>query len=57
MSKYPFKLGVITDEVSQDIFEAAEFAKKHGLEIGQFHAPFPSYNPGNELTMKMMIWI
>lgn len=32
MSKYPFKLGVITDEVSQDIFEAAEFAKKHGLD-------------------------
>lgn len=32
MSKYPFKLGVITDEVSQNIFEAAEFAKKHGLD-------------------------
>ena len=31
MSDYPFKLGVITDEVSQDIFKAAEFAKKHGL--------------------------
>ena len=31
MCKYPFKLGVITDEVSQNIFEAAEFAKKHGL--------------------------
>ena len=32
MSKYPFKLGVITDEVSQDIFVAAEFAKTHGLD-------------------------
>ena len=32
MSNYPFKLGVITDEVSQDIFEAAEFAKKHKLD-------------------------
>ena len=32
MSNYPFKLGVITDEVSQDIFEAAEFAKKHELD-------------------------
>ncbi|MBO5106199.1 MAG: hypothetical protein J6C29_04810 [Clostridia bacterium] len=31
MAKYPFKIGVITDEVSQDIFKAAEFAKKHGL--------------------------
>ena len=27
-----FKLGVITDEVTQDIFEAAKFCKKHGLE-------------------------
>ena len=26
-----FKLGVITDEVSQDIFVAAAFCKKHGL--------------------------
>ena len=32
MSNYPFKLGVITDEVSQDIFKAAEFAKMHGLD-------------------------
>ena len=32
MSNFPFKLGVITDEVSQDIFEAAEFAKNHGLD-------------------------
>ena len=32
MSKYPFKLGVITDEVSQDIFEAARFCQKHGLK-------------------------
>lgn len=32
MSNYPFKLGVITDEVSQDIFQAAEFAKIHGLD-------------------------
>lgn len=32
MSTYPFKLGIITDEVSQDIFEAAEFAKKHCLD-------------------------
>ena len=27
-----FKLGVITDEVTQDIFEAAAFCKKHGLQ-------------------------
>jgi sugar phosphate isomerase/epimerase len=27
-----FKLGVITDEVTQDIFEAAEFCHKHGLQ-------------------------
>ena len=27
-----FKLGVITDEVTQDIFEAARFCKKYGLE-------------------------
>ncbi len=27
-----FKLGVITDEVTQDIFEAAQFCKKHGLQ-------------------------
>ena len=27
-----FKLGVITDEVTQDIFEAAKFCKKHGLQ-------------------------
>ena len=32
MSKYPFKLGIITDEVSQNIFEAAEFAKAHELD-------------------------
>ena len=31
MLNFSFKLGIITDEVSQDIFEAAEFAKKHGL--------------------------
>ena len=28
----PFKLGVITDEVSQNIFEAAAFCKKYGLD-------------------------
>lgn len=27
-----FKLGVITDEVTQDIFEAAQFCHKHGLK-------------------------
>ena len=27
-----FKLGIITDEVTQDIFEAAAFCKKHGLK-------------------------
>ena len=27
-----FKLGIITDEVSQDFEEALEFAKKHNLE-------------------------
>lgn len=32
MSKYPFKLGIITDEVSQDIFEVAKFAQKHSLD-------------------------
>ena len=40
-----FKLGVITDEVTQDIFEAAEFCKKHGLECMEVrsvndHSPF-----------------
>lgn len=28
----PFKLGVITDEVTQDIFEAARFCEKHSLD-------------------------
>lgn len=28
----PFKLGVITDEVTQDIFEAAAFCDRHGLQ-------------------------
>ena len=41
----PFKLGVITDEVTQDIFEAAQFCKKHGLECMEVrsvndHSPF-----------------
>ena len=40
-----FKLGVITDEVTQDIFEAAAFCKKHGLECMEVrsingHSPF-----------------
>ena len=40
-----FKLGVITDEVTQDIFEAARFCKKHGLECMEIrsvnnHSPF-----------------
>lgn len=40
-----FKLGVITDEVTQDIFEAAEFCHKHGLECMEVrsvndHSPF-----------------
>lgn len=40
-----FKLGVITDEVTQDIFEAAEFCKKHGLDCMEVrsvndHSPF-----------------
>ena len=40
-----FKLGVITDEVTQDIFEAAEFCKKHGLKCMEVrsvngHSPF-----------------
>ena len=30
--KRSFSLGVITDEVTQDIFEAASFCKKYGLE-------------------------
>lgn len=43
--KIKFKLGVITDEVTQDIFEAAEFCKKHGLECMEVrsvndHSPF-----------------
>ena len=28
----PFKLGIITDEVTQNVFEAAQFCKKHGLQ-------------------------
>lgn len=41
----PFKLGVITDEVTQDIFEAAEFCKKHDLQCMEVrsvndHSPF-----------------
>ena len=40
-----FKLGVITDEVTQDIFEAAAFCKKHGLKCMEVrsinnHSPF-----------------
>ena len=40
-----FKLGVITDEVTQDIFEAAAFCKKHGLQCMEVrsvnnHSPF-----------------
>ncbi len=43
--KIKFKLGVITDEVTQDIFEAAQFCKKHGLECMEVrsvndHSPF-----------------
>lgn len=41
--------------VAAFVAEITAGVKKHGLEIGQFHAPFPSYNPGNELTMKMML--
>lgn len=41
----PFKLGVITDEVAQNIFEAARFCKKHGLQCMEVrsvngHSPF-----------------
>lgn len=41
----PFKLGIITDEVSQNIFEAADFCKKYGLECMEIrsvngHSPF-----------------
>lgn len=40
-----FKLGIITDEVSQNIFEAAAFCKKHGLDCIEVrsvnnHSPF-----------------
>lgn len=40
-----FKLGIITDEVTQDIFEAARFCKEHGLECMEVrsinnHSPF-----------------
>lgn len=43
--KFPFKIGVITDEVSQDIFEAAEFASQHELDCLEVrsvngHGPF-----------------
>lgn len=42
---YPFKLGVITDEISQNIFEAAEFAVRHELDCLEVrsvngHGPF-----------------
>lgn len=45
MSNFPFKLGIITDEVSQDIFKAAEFAKRHGLDALEIrsvndHSPY-----------------
>ena len=41
----PFRLGVITDEVSSDIFEAAAFARCHGLDCLEVrsvndHGPF-----------------
>ncbi|MDO4608337.1 MAG: sugar phosphate isomerase/epimerase family protein [Clostridia bacterium] len=32
MLNIPFKLGIITDEVTQDIFEANAFACRHGLD-------------------------
>lgn len=40
-----FKLGVITDEVTQDIFEAARFCQKHGFQCMEIrsvnnHSPF-----------------
>jgi len=40
-----FKLGVITDEVTQDIFEAARFCEKHGFKCMEIrsvnnHSPF-----------------
>lgn len=40
-----FKLGIITDEISQNIFEAAAFCKKHGLDCMEVrsvnnHSPF-----------------
>ena len=38
--KIKFKLGVITDEVTQDIFEAAEFCKKHGLKFAVYLSPW-----------------
>lgn len=45
MSNFPFKIGIITDEVSQDIFEAAEFAKRHQLDTLEIrsvndHSPY-----------------
>ena len=41
----PFKLGIITDEVTQNVFEAAQFCKKHGLQCMEVrsvngHSPF-----------------
>ena len=41
----PFKLGIITDEVTQTVFEAAQFCKKHGLQCMEVrsvngHSPF-----------------
>lgn len=43
--KRKFTLGIITDEVSQNIFEAASFAAKHGLDCLEVrsvndHSPF-----------------
>lgn len=43
--KRNFSLGVITDEVTQDIFEAAAFCQKHGLDCMEVrsvndHSPF-----------------
>lgn len=45
MMNIPFKLGVITDEVTQDIFEAAAFCKRYGLQCMEVrsvndHSPY-----------------
>lgn len=43
--------------VSAYVAEITEATKRHGLAFGQFHAPFPPYNPANDMTLKMMMFV